>query len=102
MGLPTAATAAVAVQSVSLWKQNATPVAWTANPNLVYYNAVGPDGMYEGYSANPDGSSATCLTCDAPAFAGVGAATQRGVSDVSTDGRYMLLEVESPHHLGQI
>ena len=98
--VPTAATAAVSVQSVSLWKQNASPMAWSANPDRVYYNAVGPDGMYEGYSANPDGSGATCLTCTAPSFTRVGAATQRSVADVSPDGRYTLLEVENPNHLG--
>jgi hypothetical protein len=100
VSLPAAANAAVSVQSVSLWKQNASPIAWSANPDLVYYNAVGPDGMYEGYSANPDGSNSTCVTCAEPSFPLVGASTQRGVSDVSHDGQYMLLEVESPNHIG--
>jgi hypothetical protein len=100
VSLPAAASAAVSVQSVSLWKQNASPIAWSANPDLVYYNAVGSDGMYEGYSANPDGSNPTCVTCTEPSFPLVGAATQRGVSDVSSNGQYMLLEVESPNHIG--
>ena len=98
--VPAAATAAVSVQSVSLWKQNASPMAWSANPDRVYYNAVGPDGMYEGYSANPDGSDSTCVTCAAPSFPRVGTATQRSVADVSPDGHYMLLEVENPNHFG--
>lgn len=99
---PAAAAADTTVDGVSLWKQDAEPVAWTASPDLVYYNALGPDGMYEGYSAAPDGSGVTCLTCSAPSFQSAGPATQRGVSDVTSDGRYMLLEVENPHHLGAV
>jgi hypothetical protein len=97
---PAVAAAAVSVQGVSLWKTDASPVAWTANPDLVYYNGVGSDGMYEGYSSNPDGSDPSCLTCSAPSFPLAGTATQRGVSDVSSDGSYMLLEVENPNHPG--
>lgn len=97
MALPGVASAdGYQVQSTTLWMQNAAPVGWTSSPDRVIYNSRGADGMIDAYSANPDGTDARCLTCGIPAFPGVGSATNRGASDVSPDGRYMLLTVENP------
>ena len=98
----TAAAAGYEVQSVTSWKQNAAPMGWSASLNRVMYNSRGADGMFDAYSANPDASAAQCVTCALPSFPEVGAATQRGVSDVSPDGNYMLLEVERADHVGQV
>jgi hypothetical protein len=87
---------AYTVQSITPWMQNAAPAAWSANPDLVYYNSVGSNGLWNGYSASPDGSDPQCLTCTLPSFSGVGTATNRGVSDVSPDGKYALVTVERP------
>jgi hypothetical protein len=84
------------VQSVTPWAQNASPMGWSSSLNRVFYNVKGADGMFDAYSASPDGSDPECLTCAAPTFPGVGAATNRGVSDVSPDGNWMLLSVENP------
>ncbi len=89
------------VQSATPWMQNAAPMGWSASLNRVIYNSVGANGMFNAYSANPDGGNPTCLTCTVPSFPGLGAATNRGATDVSPDGRYMLLSVERPHP-GQI
>ncbi|HUO71560.1 MAG TPA: hypothetical protein VMU39_12340, partial [Solirubrobacteraceae bacterium] len=94
-----AAASAYQVQSLVPWKQNAAPMGWSASLNRVIYNSRGADGMFDAYSANPDGSGAQCLTCSIPRFPIVGAATQRGVSDVSSDGNDMLLEVERGDHV---
>ena len=90
------------VQSTSAWKQNAEPMGWSSSLNRVFYNSMGSDGMFDAYSANPDGSDALCLTCTSPTFPSVGANTNRGVFDISPDGNYMLVEVENTSHLGGI
>ncbi len=84
------------VQSVTPWMANAAPMGWSSSLNRVIYNARGADGMFDAYSANPNGSDPECLTCQIPSFPGVGAATNRGAADVSPDGRYTLLTVENP------
>jgi hypothetical protein len=98
----TADAAAPVVQSTSVWKQNAAPVGWSSSLNRVVYNSMGSDGMFDAYSANPDGSNPQCLTCTTPTFSGVGASTNRGASDVSPDGNYMLVEVEGTPHAGAV
>src|ERR1700709_2773518 len=74
------------VQSTSVWKQNAAPVGWSTSLNRVVYNAKGSDGMFDAFSANPDGSGSLCLTCTAPTFPNVAASTNRVASDVAPDG----------------
>src|SRR5579862_3173269 len=83
--------AAYTVTSVTPWMTNAQPAAWGSNPNKIYYNAVGSNGYWNGYSANPDGSGAQCLTCTNPNFSS--GPTNRGISDVSPNGQYMLVTV---------
>jgi PA14 domain len=90
------------VQSTSVWKQNAAPAGWSSSLNRVVYNSMGSDGMFDAYSANPDGSDPLCLTCTSPTFPNVGANTNRGASDVSPDGKYMLVEIEGVPHAGQV
>jgi hypothetical protein len=103
MGLWTAAADAApgyAVTSITPWLSNAAPVGWSSSLNRVFYDSLGADGMFDGYSANPDGSNPQCLTCVIPAFAGTGANTNRGVSDISPDGKFALVTVERGDHLG--
>jgi hypothetical protein len=90
------------VQSVTPWKYNASPVGWSSSLNRVIYNSHGADGLFNAYSANPDGSDPECLTCTLPDFPGVGTGTNRGASDVSPNGQYMLVTVEEPVHAGEI
>ena len=94
LALATSARAGVppAGVSVSTWKANAAPMAWAGG--RIFYDAQGANRVENGWSANPDGSGAVCLTC-IPAFP---AATQHGVSDVSADGRYALVTVERSGH----
>ncbi len=85
------------VQSVTPWKDNAQVTGWSSSLNRVFYNAQTPSGYFEAFSADPDGSDPTCLTCGAPNVPGPGTAGNRGVTDVSPDGQYMLVEVEAQH-----
>ena len=64
------AASAYTLQSITPWMTNATPVAWSANPDRIFYNAVGSGGLWNGYSANPDGSDPTCVTCTVPSLGG--------------------------------
>lgn len=90
------------VAGVTPWKQNAAPMGWSASLDRIIYNQRGADGMFDAYSADPDGSDPQCLTCTLPSFPLVGTGTNRGASDVSPDGRYMLVEVENGTHGGQM
>jgi hypothetical protein len=87
---------------ITSWLPNAEPAGWDARTNRVIINRRGPDGLWDAYSVRPDGRGRKCLTCARPSFPGVGTATNRGASDVSPDGRYVLLVVEQGHHTGRI
>jgi hypothetical protein len=88
------------VDSVTPWKQDAAPIGWSSSLNRVIYNSRGANGLWNAYSANPDGSDPTCLTCSVPDFPLVGTGTNRGAGDVSPNGEYMLVTVEEPVHAG--
>jgi len=88
----TAATPALAVAAVAPWKIQAAPMAWAQG--RIYYNQKNASGVFDGWSANPDGGDARCVTCGAVYPAG----TQHGISDVAADGRYALATVERSRH----
>ena len=90
------------VQSIAPWMSNAMPVGWTSSTNRIVYNSIGANGLWNAYSANPDGSGQQCLTCTVPNFPTVGTGTNRGAGDVSPNGQYMLVTVEEPVHLGPV
>jgi hypothetical protein len=89
-------------RSVAPWKKNASPAGWNPASGEIVYNRRGSDGLWDAYRAAPDGGGETCITCSTPSFASVGAATHRGASDVSPDGRHLLLDVERGSHFGTI
>ena len=67
-------------------------MAWAQG--RIYYNQKNASGVFDGWSANPDGSDAKCVTCGAVYPTG----TQHGISDVTADGRYALATVERSRH----
>ncbi len=81
-----------AVASVIPWKTQAAPVAWV--DGRIYYNQRGESGLFNGWSANPDGSEAVCVTCDGVYPSG----TQHGIADASPDGKYLLATIERANH----
>ena len=87
---------------ITSWLTNAEPVAWSGADNRIILNRRGRGGLWGAYSVLPDGHDAVCITCRGPRFAGVGTATTRGASDVSPNGRYVLLTVEKGAHPGTI
>lgn len=78
----------LAVESVVAWKK-ASPAAWVGD-RIYYIARPSASRPFEGWSAKPDGTGARCLTRGAHYPAG----TQKGISDVSPDGRYALATVE--------
>jgi hypothetical protein len=82
----------VAVAAVAPWKIQAAPMAWAQG--RIYYNQKNVSGVFDGWSANPDGSDARCVTWGAVYPAG----TQHGISDVTADGRYALATIERSGH----
>jgi hypothetical protein len=95
------ATIAAGRSQITSWLTDAEPVAWAPDDRIVI-NRRGADGLWGAYSILPNGHDQICVTCDRPAFAGVGAHTNRGASDLSPDGRYVLLVVEQGAHPGSI
>jgi hypothetical protein len=90
---PPSSTASVpALATVTPWKLQAAPQAW-AN-GRIYYNQKDEAGVFDGWSANPDGSDARCVTCG-PVYP---AATQHGIKDVTPDGQYALATIERSGH----
>jgi hypothetical protein len=87
---------------ITSWLSDAAPAAWDRADNRIVVNRRGSSGLWNAFTIAPDGSDERCLTCTAPAFAGVGVATNRAASDVSPNGRYALLVVEKGAHPGAI
>jgi hypothetical protein len=94
-------TIAAGPSQITSWLTNAEPVAWAAD-DRIFVNRRGANGLWGAYSILPNGHDQICITCRRPAFAGVGAQTNRGASDLSPDGRYVLLVVERGSHPGNI
>jgi hypothetical protein len=100
--LPAAAPAQAARSTVTRWMPNAEPAAWDAANGQIIVNRRGANGLWNAYTILPNATGLKCITCSAPSFPGVGTATNRGASDVSPDGRYVLLVVEKGEHPGFI
>lgn len=88
--------------TITSWMQNAEPAAWDTSNDRIILNRRGPGGLWNAYTILPDGRGQLCLTCRRPFFPGVVTATNRGASDVSPNGRYVLLVVEKGVHPGTI
>ncbi len=86
----------------AVWRDNAAPMGWSASLDRIIYNSRGADGLWDAYSADPDGGDPRCLTCDGPVLPGAGTATQRGAGDVDPSGDLMLLTVERGQHFGTV
>lgn len=71
-------------------------VGWSAATNRIVYDRRGSDGLWDAYTANPDGSGEKCLTCTL-SVAGPGTRSQRGAYSVSADGKYVLVTIEGRH-----
>lgn len=80
------------VASIVAWKTQAAPMAWVGG--RIYYNQRSASGLFDGWSANPDGGNATCVTCSGVYPSG----TQHGISDATPDGRYLLTTIERASH----
>lgn len=76
------------VTSVTRWKDGAGIAAWTSG--RVWFNRRGAGGLFDGWSALPDGTGERIETA-IPAYP---VTTHSGISDVSPDGRWMLVTVE--------
>jgi hypothetical protein len=80
------------VRAVKPWRKQAAPMAWVGGRIFFNGKRAGTD-VFEGWSARPDGSGVKLVT-----GARYPAGTQHGISDVSPDGKYVLLGIERPNH----
>lgn len=85
--------AAPTVAQVVPWKAGAAPMAWVGG--RVYFNRrPAKAAPFEGWSARPDGSGERRVTTPAAYPKG----TQKGVGDVTPDGKHALVTVERSGH----
>ncbi len=82
--------------------QNAEPAGWDRASDRIIINRRGANHIWNAYSVLPNKTGLTCITCTRPSFPGVGTATQRGASDVSPHGGYVLLTIEKGSHPGNV
>lgn len=83
--------------SFQIWKDGAAPMAWAGPPGdtRIYFNRRRVEGgVFDGWSAYPDGSGEVCHT-DIAAYP---RNTHAGIGDVTPDGKYALVTVERSNH----
>ncbi len=70
---------------------------WSLVNNRITYNALDANSLYQIYTANPDGSDATCITCKDIPF---GPQANRNKFNPKWDptGQYLIMEVEYTYH----
>ena len=84
--------AAPAVSRVEPWRKGAAPMAWAGGRIFFNEKRHGTD-VFEGWSAKPDGTDVKLVTGSR-----YPAGTQHGITDVTPDGRYVLLAIERSQH----
>ena len=91
---PTSSTAAT---TPSVWVSNFAPMGYSSSTGEVFGNRLGSDGAWNAYAISvSDKTKVRSLTLGNPLYGTED--THRAVSDVSADGKYMLMEVERPDH----
>ena len=72
-------------------------MSWGTQNNLLAFDRVSPSGFYDVYTSNPDGSSITCLTCDAaqlPAY-------NKGNPEWHPSNQFLAIQVQESSALDQ-
>jgi hypothetical protein len=93
----TPATNTTAVTTPAVWVSNFAPLGYSSATNEVFGNRLGADGAWNAYAINvSDKSMIRSLTAGNALYGTEN--THRAVSDVSPDGKFMLMEVERPDH----
>jgi hypothetical protein len=79
------------------WLTNFAPMGHSSATGEVFGNRIGADGAWNTYAVSvSDKTKIRSLTLGNPLYGTQN--THREVSDVSPDGKYMLVEVERPNH----
>jgi hypothetical protein len=84
--------AAPAVSAVEPWRKQAAPMAWVGG-RIFFNGKSGGTDLFEGWSAKPDGTDVKLVTGSR-----YPAGTQHGITDVTPDGKYVLLAIERSNH----
>ena len=79
------------------WVTNFAPMGYSAATGEVFGNRLGSDGAWNAYAISVSDKTKIRSLTSGNALYGT-ENTHRGVSDVSADGKYMLMEVERPDH----
>lgn len=84
------------IRNITWLMDKAGRLDWAHNKKgLIAFDSRGPDGYYDVYIANPDGSGRTCLTCDR-----AGAIPQRHIGNPAwhPNGEYIVFQAEKEEH----
>ena len=87
----------VPVTTSTVYRNHGLDVDWDhSGSNRIAYSMKGADGYYDIYTANPDGSNDSCLTCNLSPL------TDKHIAVPSWDpsGKWLLMTVEKPAHDG--
>jgi hypothetical protein len=83
---------APALATVEPWRKQAAPMAWVGGRIFFNGKKAGTD-VFEGWSAQPDGTDVELVTGSR-----YPAGTNHGITDVTPDGKYVLLTIERSDH----
>lgn len=56
------------VKNIRLLTDQGGRVSWSGAKNIIAFDRLSPNGFYDVYTMNPDGSNVVCLTCDSITF----------------------------------
>lgn len=69
---------------------------WSPDGQKIAFHKKGPDGYYDVYTMNTDGSSQVCLTSDKPALPSINI----GCASWHPSGQYLIFTAEKDQHVG--
>lgn len=79
------------VTNIQLLADNGGRVSWSAARNIIAFDRLSPNGFYDVYTMNADGSNVVCLTCDDAMFANL----NKGNPDWHPSGDFLAVQIEN-------
>lgn len=89
---------AIQVTSRKVLVENAGRLSWSKSTNIIAYDKLGPNDLYDVWTIRPDGTGDTCLTCSTAALP----LLNRGNPVWSADGKFIVFQVQQGPSLGRM
>src|SRR5262245_51329327 len=88
--------AANPVKAISILKDPGGRVDWSPKGDQIAFDKPGPDGYFEVYVMQPDGTGERCLTCDKKGIPN----KHKGNPAFSPSGQYVVFQAEKQIYVG--